>query len=105
MEEKKLDKYVEEKIRKLVFVAKNFTLEDMEYVDTYCKERYDNNRKVMILDLIKYKEEQLPFILLNEKMNFLFNDLNKKLKMLEKKEEKEEEPKPRKWKGFATSKE
>lgn len=101
VDKERLDKYVEDKIHRYFFVAKNFTSKDMEYVDSYCKERYDNNRKVMILDLIRNKEENIILNMLNEKINFVYNDLLEKYNQINPKIEKEEKPKKKVWKGFS----
>ena len=45
-----LKDYIEDRIRKYTFHAKNFSKEDMDFVDTFCKDCYDNNRKLMVLD-------------------------------------------------------
>jgi len=92
-EDKNIKEYVENKIVKITFKAKNFTQGEIDFVDEYCKARYDNNRKLMILDLIRYKEENVLFELLNEKINYLYDQINSK----------KEEPKKEKkvsWKGF-----
>ncbi len=94
-----MNDYVESKIRKYNFFAKNFSKEDMNIVDTYCKDYYDNNRKLMIMDLIRYKEENIPITLLNDKINMVFETLSDKIKKQEVKEEKK--PKISKWKGFS----
>ena len=94
-----INDYVENRIKKFWFVAKNFKKEDMDFVDEFCKEHYDNNRKVMILDLIRYKNENTPLMLLNEKINFIYQELNTQIQKLTSKEDKIE---PKKiWKGFS----
>jgi len=98
-DEKTMKEYVEEKIERYTFHAKNFTKDDMRYVDEYCKKFYDNNRKLMILDLIRYKSENSAVILLDEKINFIYEDLYNRIQEL-KPREKKEEVKKREWKGF-----
>lgn len=100
----RIDEFVEEKILKITFRAKNFSKEEMDTVDEYCKENYDNNRKLMVLDLIRYKEENIPIIILNDKINFLYEKLNIKIKSLEKEPDVSEKDK-KTWKGFSESKE
>ncbi len=95
----KLDKYVENKIYRLNFVAKNFTKEDMDCVDSFCKARYDNNRKLMILDLIRYKEENIPLTILNDKLNLMYSELSSLIKISEP-EVKEEVKKKSVWGGL-----
>lgn len=101
-EKENIKEYVEDKIIKYTFWAKNFNKEDMDYVDAYCKKVYDNNRKLMILDLIRYKEENIPLILLNNKINLIYEDLHNRVSKLEiKKEEPKVEVKKKVWKGFS----
>jgi hypothetical protein len=99
MSEENIDmkEYVEDKIIKYLFKAKNFSKEEMDFVDEYCKERYDNNRKLMLLDLIRYKEENLAFALLYERI------LQLEELILENKKAKEEPEKKKKvsWKGLS----
>ena len=94
-----IQRYVEDKITKITLKAKNFSVEEMEAVDDYCKKIYDNNRKLMILDLIRYKEENLALNLLDDKLNFLFQEVQKL-------QGKKEEPGKKKvsWKGFSGEK-
>lgn len=95
-----IKEYVEKKIRTYWFEAKNFKKEEMDFVDTFCKENYDNNRRLMILDLIRYKEENLPILIFNDKINFIYKELHDRLSKLEtKKEELKEQKKV--WKGFS----
>lgn len=98
----KIKEYVESKIKRYTFIAKNFKQEDMNLVDDFCKMNYDNNRKIMILDLIRYKSENIPINLLNDKINFIYNDLLEKIDI--KKEKIKEKPKENKWKGFGDKK-
>ena len=71
----------------------------MDYVDEFCKLNYDNNRKVMILDLIRYKEENMATILLNEKINVIYKELSNRIDDLTPKKEVKEKKKVA-WKGF-----
>lgn len=100
MSEEKLKDYVENKIYTYMFKAKNFSKNDMDFVNTYCKERYDNNRKLMILDLIKYKEDNVLFNIVNEKINFIYE------RMLEyhREDNEDEEPIKKGWAGLGNKK-
>lgn len=93
-----LAEHVEEKIIRYMFMAKNFTKDEMDFVDRYCKEMYGNNRKLMIMDLIRYKEENLPLVLINEKVDYLFQVINNK----DSEDEQKQEHKKVKgsWKGL-----
>jgi len=92
--------YVEEQITRFLFKAKNFTIDELNYVDNFCKEFYDNNRKLMILDLIRYKTENSAVILLDEKINNLYDYFENKINNLKEENKIEDKENKKSWKGF-----
>ena len=95
---KGIKEHVEGIIEKHTFRAKNFTINDMEYVDNFCKEFYDNNRKLMIMDLIRYKAENSAVLILDEKINFIYDELHNKIQEIKQKDNVV--PIKKEWKGF-----
>ena len=98
-EDKTLKEYVESKIEKWTFKAKDFSIEELNVVDEYCKQNYGNNRKLMIMDLIRYKDENVAIFLLNDKINYLYEEVQS----LKGTENKVEEKKKYEWKGFSNT--
>ena len=98
-----LKKYVDEKITKYTFHAKNFDKEEMDRVDAYCKKYYGNDRKKMILTLITMVENNVLYNILNDKVELLtqrvIDELDKVYKLVKPKEDKED--KKSSWKGFS----
>lgn len=100
-----LKDYIEDRIRKYTFHAKNFSKEDMDFVDTFCKDCYDNNRKLMVLDLIKNKISKSEITILDDKLDYFAKFMSINLETIFKAldELKEKEPEKKKkvpWKGF-----
>lgn len=96
----KLKDYVDSKIIKYTFYARDFTKTDIDFVNTFCKEFYNDDRKLMILDLIRYKADNMALNILNEKIDFIYNDL---LNRIDNKEHIEDK-KPNVFKGFSQEK-
>ena len=109
----KLKNFVEERILRYTFHAKNFSKEDMDRVDEYCKANFGNDRKKMILTLITMMEDNVNIKLLNDKINFVVDLCNQEFEKIygvlldkdEKKQDKinninEEIEKKVSWKGF-----
>ncbi len=107
MSDEKLKDYVEEKIWAYTFHAKNFSKEDMDRVDKYCKEHFGNDRKKMILTLISMVEGNTLIKTIDNKLDLNmeiiakeFDNVYNKLDKLQ----KEEDPTIKKkvhWKGFS----
>lgn len=96
--------YIEDKISKYMFKAKNFTKEEMDRVDEYCKLNYGNDRKKMILTLIHLVENHLIVNLLDEKINYISTELLNRIEELEKKISPNEKKSGKiSWKGFSNA--
>jgi len=107
--DKVMKEYVEDKIMKYTFHAKNFSKEDMERVDEYCKKHYGNDRKKMILTLITLVEDNIAIKILDDKMNLFassvfteLDNINKQINQDNNKKEKVESKAA--WKGFGDKK-
>ena len=103
-----LKEKIEEKIVKYTMYAKNFSKKEYWDIDKYCKENYDNNRRQMILDLIRYKNDDFKMKMLDDKIILIYNEFNTRLEKLEeylinnlnqKEQPKEVKKRPR-WEGF-----
>lgn len=81
----------------LTFHAKGFSIDEMKSVDEYCKKIYGNNRKLMIFDLIRYKDDNTAVTILNDKINFIYDDINKRLEAIEPSGKPVEKPKNTSW--------
>ena len=109
--DKDLQSFVEDKIMRITFRAKNFSKEEMDRVDKYCKLHFGNDRKKMVLGLITMMENNTMIDTLNKRMDGITDaigqELNNIYNILNHKEDKKEEPdkeEPKKkkvsWKGF-----
>ena len=101
----KLQDYVEDKIFKGYMVVGNLKLDEFKIIDEFCKEHYDDNRKRMLLDLIRDRQENISTILLDDKITLIYEFLINRIEHLEKliSINKEVEPTPKEkptWKGF-----
>ena len=97
--------YVENKIGRFTFHAKNFDKDEMDRVDEYCKRYYGNDRKKMILTLITLVENNVLYNILNDKVELLTENFIRELEKVYKlvkpnKEQEETEPSRVSWKGF-----
>lgn len=104
-DKKEIKDYIESKILKYTFHAKNFTKEDMDKVDTYCKNGFGNDRKKMILTLITMVEDNVKIKLLNDKFELfatnVANEFDKVYKLVEEYKLTEKKSKPKKgWVGL-----
>ena len=107
-----LKEKVESKIIKYTMYAKNFNKKEYWDTDKYCKEHYNDNRRQMILDLIRYKEEDFKIKMLDDKIILLYNDFDTRIRKIEDylitvlKENNQltEEKKKPTWKGFGDNK-
>jgi len=105
-DETKFKDYVDDKIRRYTFWAKNFTQKDMDLVDVYCKKYFGNDRRKMILSLIAFAENDVRVNLLDDKINLIsekfiteIEALSDRIKQVEKEEDKPKEKIS--WKGFS----
>lgn len=101
-----LKKYVDDKIMRYTFRAKNFDQVEMDRVDDYCKLHFGNDRKKMILTLISQAEGNLLYNMLNDKIDLLganmVNQLDNIYKELDINNNKETPvEKKSSWKGFS----
>ena len=109
MTKQKLQDYVEEKIFKNYMVIGNININEFKIIDDFCKEHYDDNRKRMLLDLIKDRQENISTILLDDKITLIYDTLLTRIEYLEKtlnilhedKIEPKQEIKKPTWKGFS----
>lgn len=102
--ENTLKKHVEGKIFKGYMVISNLSEEEFKFIDGYCKNNFSDNRKRMILSLLKYNGG-IALELLDDKLALIYEDLNARLLKLEfndalETEELEEAAKKNTWKGF-----
>ena len=108
-DEKSLKTFVEDKIMKITFRAKNFDAVEMNRVDNYCKLHFGDDRKKMILGLITMMENNSLISSLDGKINALsanvgeeLNNIYKQLNELtiEDPKDKPTETNRVSWKGF-----
>ena len=78
-----LTEHVESKIIKTTLHIKNFSSDELKLIDTYCKKKYDNNRRQMILDLIRQDEHDIFHQIIDDKMMLIYDNLNKRIESLE----------------------
>lgn len=100
-----IKEFVDSRILKLTLKAKNFSKEEMDFVDAYCKLHFGDDRRKMILTLITMVESNHNIKLLDDKyeaeMINLYDELDKVYERLNALDDKKEErPKKMSWKGF-----
>lgn len=98
---------VERRITKYTLKAKNFTEDELNKVDEFCKLHFGNDRKKMILTLITLFEDDTKINVLNEKINGLqdyitavADDLYAQIDKIKKEETQQENERPS-FKGFS----
>ena len=102
----KLKKYVEEKIFKNYMIIGNITIDEFKDIDAYCKEYFNDNRKLMVTSLINYHKGDTTSRILDDKITLMYNNLLARIEKIESALGavlKEDEPKTNEkptWKGF-----
>ena len=104
----KLKKYVEGKIFKNYMVIGNLSIDEFKEIDEYCKEYFNDNRKIMVSSLINYHKGDTTSRILDDKITLIYNNLLARIEKVEsalglflEKEEPTKKEKPT-WKGFKT---
>ena len=107
-----LKKHVEGKIfqKKQYMIIGNLEPDEFTLIKRYCEDKYDGNRKLMILDLINYKNGETPLRIFDDKITLIYNEFSDRLIKMEtafgammNHSQQEEEPVKKTratWKGF-----
>ena len=105
--DKRLKTYVEGKIFKNYMVVGNLSITEFKTIDDYCKEKFNDSRKQMVLSLIKYQEGDTNTRILDDKITLIYNNLLARIERVESalgvfldKEKKPVEKAKSSWKGF-----
>jgi len=103
MSAKTLKSHVEGKIFKGYMIISNLSEEEFKLIDDYCKNNFEDNRRQMILNLIRYYDGDTAVRLLDDKLFLIYEDVNNRLEILEKQSQQPVVDKPKEpivWKGF-----
>jgi len=100
-----LKSHVESKIFKGYMIIGNLTQEEFKVIDDYCKLNFEDNRRQMILNLLRYYDGDTAVKLLDDKLYLIYEELTSRIEVLEKilqaavPKENDDIKKPV-WKGF-----
>ncbi len=70
---------IDNKIKRINFIAKNFTIEDIKKVNLFCDGHFGNDRRKMILTLITLFQDDAKYSALNDKVDLIAFQLNDKI--------------------------
>ena len=98
-----LSKYVEGKIFKGYMAVSRLSEEEFSIIDVFCKENFHDNRRRMILELIKEYNNNTAVRLLDDKLYLIYDDLSTRIEALEAQLKGNDTPTESKrpvWEGF-----
>jgi len=101
-----LKSHVEGKIFKGYMIIGNLKEEEFKLIDEYCKNNFEDNRRQMILNLIRYYDGDTSVRLLDDKLLLIYEDLSGRIDKIEQylniiaNNEIIPEKKKTEWKGF-----
>lgn len=95
-----LKSHVENKIFKGYMIISKLSTDEFKYIDEFCKYNFENNRRLMVLALIKHYEDNVAVNLLDDKLALVYESINTRLENLEQGNITKEPIKKNTWKGF-----
>ncbi len=97
-----LKSHVEKKIFKGYMIVSKLSEEEFKYIDDFCKYNFEDNRRLMILALIKHYHDNIAVNLLDDKLALIYEHLNDRLENIENGNTNTEPKKRPTWEGFKT---